>query len=234
MNFPSANGSSARCQAACKVKGIKAIIPRTEAREQIFGRDVAVNFGEGLDALEHACYVPFGGLGKAASETQKKEGKEKNAMEMPKLTPAHAKLNKLVGNWTAEERLWPSPWMPEGGAAVGRVANRLALDGFAIVQDYEQEQKGVVNLRGLAIIRWDADEQCYIFSWLDSLGMPPNDFKGDFTDDVLTVINHSAQGHTRATFDFRDEGVYHYRMEVSPDGANWLPFITADYFRQSS
>jgi hypothetical protein len=153
-------------------------------------------------------------------------------MDMPKLAAAHVRLNKLIGNWTAEETLWPSPWLPEGGVAIGRVANRLALDGFAVVQDYEQERNGVVNLRGLAIVRWDDGEQCYVFSWYDSLGMPPNDFKGNFVDDILTVTNQSAQGYTRATFDFRDEGVYHYRMEVSPDGANWFPFITGDYRRQ--
>ena len=56
-------------------------------------------------------------------------------MEMLKLTPSHKKLQRIVGNWTGEEKLNPSPWDPKGRTAVGKVNNRSGLDGFIVTQE---------------------------------------------------------------------------------------------------
>ena len=56
-------------------------------------------------------------------------------MEMPKPTAAHRRLEKLIGRWSGEERIHPSPFDPNGGLAMARLENRPALDGFAVVQD---------------------------------------------------------------------------------------------------
>ncbi|MEK6677728.1 MAG: DUF1579 family protein, partial [Planctomycetota bacterium] len=63
-------------------------------------------------------------------------------MNMPQITEAHRKLEKLVGTWLGQEKMSPSPWDPQGGPATGKVQNRLALNGFFIVQDYEQQRNG--------------------------------------------------------------------------------------------
>ena len=55
-----------------------------------------------------------------------------------------------------QERLYPSPWDPTGGPAVGHIENRAALDGFAVVHDYEHERNGSVTYRGHGIFTWDA------------------------------------------------------------------------------
>ena len=62
------------------------------------------------------------------------------------------------------------------GAATGRVRNRLALDGFAVVQDYEQERDGGIHFRGHGVFRWDPEERSYTLHWFDSLGLPPANF----------------------------------------------------------
>lgn len=80
---------------------------------------------------------------------------------------------------------------------MGRVRKRLALDGFAVVQDYEQERNGSVNYRGHGIFIYDAAQECYVLHWLDSLGMPPNEFRGGFEGDVLTLTGQMPQS-TRA------------------------------------
>jgi|GEM_PF-3960233 len=77
-------------------------------------------------------------------------------MQMPKPTDAHRKLEKLAGSWHGEEQISPSPLDPVGGKAFGRLTNRLALDGFVVLQDYEQERDGVVNFRGHGVFGWDA------------------------------------------------------------------------------
>src|SRR5689334_22163707 len=92
-------------------------------------------------------------------------------MEMPKPTDAHKKLNWLTGNWAGEEKMFPSPWDPKGGMAKARIHNRSAIDGFNVVQDYEQEHGGAVNFRGHGVFSYDANQKCYVLHWWDSMGM---------------------------------------------------------------
>ncbi|MDB4949964.1 MAG: hypothetical protein JWM27_2613 [Gemmatimonadetes bacterium] len=153
-------------------------------------------------------------------------------MEMPKPTDAHRKMEAMVGEWRGEERIHPSPWDPAGGIATARVSNRLALDGFAVVQDYEQDRGAGVNFRGHGVLRYDAAAGEYAFHWFDSSGMPPGEFRGPFDGDVLTVTHRGPQGHARAIFDFGTAGRYLYRMEVSGDGEAWHPFLEGEYTRE--
>ncbi len=153
-------------------------------------------------------------------------------MEMPTLGAAHFKLEKLVGLWMGEERVHPSPWDPKGGDAVGRVRNRMALDGFVLVHEYEQERNGKVALRGHAVLRWDAAAERYVLLWFDSMGMPPTEFHGDLDGDVLTLISQDPQGWIRAVWDFGEQGRYSYLMEASPDGEEWEPLMEGEYLRE--
>jgi hypothetical protein len=150
-------------------------------------------------------------------------------MEMPKPSTAHKKLERIVGTWIGDEKMLPSPWDPKGGPAIGRVYNRIAIDGFAVVQDYEQERNGVVTFRGHGVFTWNEPEKCYILYWFDSGGYPPNLFKGTFDKNVLTVTSSNAGGHTRAVFDFNAPNSYKYTMEVSQDAKQWQTFVDATY-----
>ncbi len=150
-------------------------------------------------------------------------------MEMPKLTDAHRKLEKLVGNWAGKETIKPSPFDPVGGAAVGRVDNRRALDGFAVVQNYEQERGGKVSFRGHGVFSWSVPENCYVLHWFDSMGFPVTEMKGQFEGDVLVLTSHSVMGHSRATFDVAKPGRYAFRMDMSQDGQQWMTFMDGEY-----
>lgn len=153
-------------------------------------------------------------------------------MEMPKPSEAHRKLEKMVGDWTGEEKIYPSPFDPQGGVAIARVHNKLGLAGFAVIQDYEQERNGVVNFSGHGIFRHDAFQNCYVMHWFDSMGMPPSEFKGTFDNDVMIATAKQAQGVSRATLDFSKAGTYTFKMEVSPDGNQWFPFMEGKYAKQ--
>jgi hypothetical protein len=154
-------------------------------------------------------------------------------MQMPTPTAAHLRLERLVGKWRGEERVHPSPFDPVGGPAVGRVDNRMALDGFAVIQDYEQERGGRVAFRGHGVFRFDPSRNLYALTWFDSAGQPPSEFWGTFEGEVLTVTQVTAQGQVRASWDLRDPNRYTYQMDVSADGRSWAPFMSGSYVRET-
>ena len=150
-------------------------------------------------------------------------------MDMPRPTAAHEQLSRFVGHWNGTETIHPTPFDPKGGTALGRVHNRRVLDGFAVVQDYEQERNGKVNFSGHGVLRFEPAKGKVEMHWFDSLGQPPGVFEGTWNGDVLTVVHTGQQGHVRATWDFAVTGQYAYSMEVSGDGATWMRFMNAVY-----
>lgn len=144
-------------------------------------------------------------------------------------TPEHKMLEKLVGNWVGPETMSPAPWDPTGGPAVGRVSNQVCLDGLAVVQDYEQERSGGISFRGHGVFHYDMNTKDYVLNWWDSMGMGNQTFRGNFVDDVLSMVCQGPMGHTRCTFDVREPGRYGFVMEVSQDGQTWMTAMTGDY-----
>jgi hypothetical protein len=145
-------------------------------------------------------------------------------MDMPKPAEQHLRLQELVGEWQGTETMHPSQWDPQGGTAIGRMNSRLALSGFAVISEYEQERDGAVTFTGHGVMTYDTTEACYVLHWFDCLGSPPEVFKGTFDGDVLT-IGHGGPGmHARFTYDLSREKKMASRMEMSPDGEDWKLF----------
>ena len=116
-------------------------------------------------------------------------------MEMPKPTDAHRKLHAFDGHWIGQEAIPPCPWDPKGGSAIGRCDNRVAVDGFIVAHDYEQERDGRINFRGHGVFTYDTVAKGYVLHWWDSLGVAANIFKGHFSGNTLQMRCHD----TRAT-----------------------------------
>jgi len=153
--------------------------------------------------------------------------------EMPKPGAEHKQLQKLVGNWVGEEKIAPAPWDPGGGTAVGRVTNRIALDGFAVVQDYEQERSpGQVNFRGHGVFTYDAKAKSYVLHWWDSMGSGGQEFRGQFEGDVLACTSKGPMGYCRCSFDVSKPGRYVFKMDVSQDGERWMNAMEGGYSKK--
>ena len=69
-------------------------------------------------------------------------------MSEPKLLRQHEKLQKLIGKWEGEEKMYPSPWLPEGGVRAGTMRMKSACDKFFILCDYSQKDGRKTVFRG--------------------------------------------------------------------------------------
>lgn len=152
-------------------------------------------------------------------------------MEMPKPTPGHARMEALAGEWEGEEKMLPSQWDPKGGVATGRSNSRMALNGFALITDYEQERDGAITFSGHGVMTFDPESRLYSLNWFDCMGTPPEVFRGRFEGDVL-VASHGGPGmHARLTYELVEPQQLRTVMEMSPDGENWNTLFEALYRR---
>lgn len=154
---------------------------------------------------------------------------------MPQPGPEHEKLHALVGKWEGEEKISPSPWGP-GGKAIGRYDMRVAVDGFFVVQDYEEEKDGRIVFRGHGIYGWDAKDKMYTWFWVDSMGQTPvGPSRGRWEGDALVFEStHSPEGRGRYSHRFEGANTYHFKLESSFDGGKtYLTQMEGTYHRKS-
>ncbi len=154
-------------------------------------------------------------------------------MDMPKPTADHKRLEKLAGIWTGTETMYPSQWDPKGGPADATTHTRVALDGFAVISDYEQKRGGQRTYAGHGVWTWDGHRQQVVLHWFDSMGQGVDEFRGAWNGEVLQVASKNPVGHWRMTYDFTTAGTMKSRMETSPDGVAWKPMFDGAYRRQS-
>jgi hypothetical protein len=152
--------------------------------------------------------------------------------EMPRPTIEHERLAALAGVWIGQERLLPSPFDAVGGKAIGRFTARLALDGFYLIADYEQERDGQVNFRGHGVYGWDQRGRCYTMHWFDSIGIEHDaPGLGSWEGDTLTLVHETRHtGSSRYTYVVAPS-TYHLRLEHSPDGKDWTTILEGRYER---
>ncbi len=152
-------------------------------------------------------------------------------MDMPTPTDAHKKLEMLAGSWTGQDILHPSPWDPKGAEANARVECRMALDGFVLLEDYEQKRDGKVSFTGHAVYSYDAVEGRYTVHWWDSMGMRVNVYHGQFEGDVLEIVCVNETGHSKITTDLSEPGKLRFHMDHSQDGVEWSHCMESVYER---
>lgn len=153
-------------------------------------------------------------------------------MEMPKPGEAHKRLAAFVGEWAGPETMYPAPWDPVGGKANAKVVNRWILDGFAVVQEYEQRRGSKVTFRGHGVIWFDPAKQEYVMNWWDSMGGTGGQYRGAFDGNFLRLGSPMPQGgHSRTSWEFGTPGAYSFNMEISGDGHTWQPAMAGSYTR---
>jgi hypothetical protein len=153
-------------------------------------------------------------------------------MDMPKPTQEHHRLARLAGRWVGEETLHPSPWDPKGGKAKGRMRARMALGGFHLIMDYEQERDGRMTFEGHGVLGWDPRGKCYALHWFDSSGIEHGaPSLGSWEGPTLSVQHETTDaGHSRQVYEI-DEDEYRFKLQHSADGREWKTFLEGNYRR---
>jgi len=152
-------------------------------------------------------------------------------MDMPTPSAGHRRLEVLAGQWEGTETMYPSQWDPQGGTAHGRTHSRVALGGFALISDYEQERGGAITFAGHGVYTFDPKTALYTMYWHDSMGSPLEVFVGGFTGDVLTLSHGGPAMHARLSWDLSRPGLMRSAMEMSKDGVVWNKLFDGEYRR---
>lgn len=152
-------------------------------------------------------------------------------MDIPKLTDAHRRLERLVGNFAAKETIHPTPDMPQGGIADTTVEGRSIANGFAVSHDYVQSFGGQVVYVGHGVFRYNQDKDEYELHWFDSMDSEPNVFRGNFEGQVLELTNEDPRRFMKLFYDYSVQGGFGFKMEVSQDGAVWTPIMEGNNLR---
>lgn len=152
--------------------------------------------------------------------------------EMPDPEACRVALERILGDWEGQETLHPAPYNPLGGTAVGHSRNRLVLDGFAVIEDYEHLPRGQVSYRRHSVTSYDSSEKEYLRYQWDSMGNSASAFRGRFDGDVLTMTYEEPGLTARQVMDYSDPERLVVLMQVSRQGTPFETILEAEYLRQ--
>lgn len=156
-------------------------------------------------------------------------------MEMPKLVRQHQKLEKFVGTWTGSEVMHPAPWAPDGAETEGTLKCKLDYGGWYVRMDYVQKHGRKTAMKGLGVLGYNSIEKNYTFAWFDSGGGSADNgvTRGQWKGQKLSLTNKTPYGHMRVSYSFGKNDVLNFKMEMSEDGEQWAPCMTAKYTKKS-
>lgn len=152
------------------------------------------------------------------------------------LSDKQHRLRARVGTWVGEERMAPSQWAPDGMTAEGCNETRMAAGGFAQVTEYTQKIDGKVTFQGLSVTAWDPSAEGYVLHWYDSMGSPPQVYRGDFeasgAGERLVFLGPGPGGaQQRLISEYPDADTLQASAESSTDGEVWTQTFEATYKR---
>ncbi|HEX7047957.1 MAG TPA: histone H1-like repetitive region-containing protein [Gammaproteobacteria bacterium] len=149
-------------------------------------------------------------------------------MQTPEPVRTHRELEKLAGHFAGPERMHPSYFNDEAKKADAVADAHVALDGFAVVQDYEQRLEDGSRFAGHGVFRYDMASETYEMHWFDSTGGPERIFRGGFQGNKLVLTARAGEGWQRLTYDFNLDKGYRMKLETSEDGERWKLALEGD------
>ena len=100
--------------------------------------------------------------------------------------PEQAKLAFLVGTFTTETRVMPSPMSPNGGAGKGTSMVTWGLDSMFLMIDEQSVNQIFGKYKGHGLLGFDRREGKYVLSMFNNFGDTPK-YRGSFSGDTLIL-----------------------------------------------
>jgi hypothetical protein len=152
-------------------------------------------------------------------------------MDMPTLGPAHDALKAFAGDWTGTEDLAASPWAPASTARAD-CEYRLALNGFALVQQYRQRREDGSEFLGHNIFTVDPQTGETLWYGFDSYGFPPESpARGGWDGATLVLDKKTPRGVARHRLTPDGDTLTHEIDVKLGEDREFSPFLRARYTR---
>jgi hypothetical protein len=107
-------------------------------------------------------------------------------MKRPKPGPERARLSFLVGNFTTETRILPSPMLKKGATGTGTSVIAWELDSMFLTVDEQSINPVLGNYKGHGMLGYDLQEKQYVLSMFNNFGDHPQ-YRGSFVGDTLLL-----------------------------------------------
>jgi hypothetical protein len=108
----------------------------------------------------------------------------------------------------------------------------VSLNGFVVVEDYEQKSGGETTFSGHGAWTVDPDSGDCLLYWFDCLGMGMEPFCGSWEGVVMTLLSHVPGGHFRLTYDLTAPEILRTGMETFHDGEQWSPMMEGAFTQE--
>lgn len=132
------------------------------------------------------------------------------AQERMQRGEAHAKLDFLVGSWTVSARMH----MPDGVHAAEHDSEiRWLPDGVWLEEHATMRGTPLGDMHGSSRTAWDADNQEYVRTWIDSQSHVTLPMRGRFVDERTLEFTGS--------FEWTDGRVFHQRLKIRKEDEGW-------------
>ena len=155
-----------------------------------------------------------------------------NVAAAPQLSPAHQRLQALVGTWRGEERVGASQWT-EAGEAISEVFAEAELGGLFVSQYYRQVRDAKVSFEAHNVFGVDQSDGTTKLWQFDSMGFVPTaPASGSWDGDTLTLERSSPRGAARTRYTFESPDRYRMTLQFRPAGRDaWQDMVEGTYRR---
>ncbi|MEU4666398.1 DUF1579 family protein [Amycolatopsis sp. NPDC023774] len=152
-------------------------------------------------------------------------------MELPEIGRAHEDLKALVGDWAGVEELAAAPWAP-ASTAKATASYRVALEGFAVVQEYVQTREDGSTFLGHNVFTVDPATQETLWYGFDSYGFPPGEpGRGGWREGTLHLEKRTPRGIAWHRLTPSTDVLTHEIDVKMGDATEFSPFLRACYMR---
>ena len=145
-------------------------------------------------------------------------------------------MESMAGPYNVAMSYKMDPTAPDWTTAEGSAEYSLVLDGCAMKVVFKADMMGQ-TMTGHQYIMYNRNTGKWQSMWADDMGAYMSYMEGDMKDGTMVLLGEEEmmgqKVKTRNTTSNLTDGGFDWVMEVSMDGANWMPVMKGTYTRVS-